>query len=184
MANEKIGRIPVESWLSGQRAKTCCSCCGSVIESRNKEKSNSGQPVCRNCRSAMSRIAKARTEFEVAIAANESQRKRRELERERDARKQVMELRQSEGETLEMIVAGNAALPHELENYFNEIGWRVGRKKELYGMMASELQEWFSPPQIQLLCFLFWRAFHANPRNYDVVAARRGLLRRIKSATD
>ena len=171
MVDGQIGKNPVEIWLDARRGEKRCSHCGSLIESRTKRKTTSGRLVCRNCRSALSRLVKVRMELET-LPSSESERERRKLQREFNVRNRAVELRQSEGEKLEMILAGNAALPLELENYFNEIGLCVGRKEEFYGIMASELSQWFSRQQIQLLCCLFWQAFHANHRNYDIISAR------------
>jgi hypothetical protein len=184
MADEQIGKCliqdAVESWFAAWRAETRCSCCGSPVE---REKASKSASLCRGCRRAKSEIAKAKKDLE-SLSSSATGRKKRELEKGLTDRERVWGLRKFEGETLEMILAGHATLPHKLEEYFDEMGLCVGRKEALYGMMATRLGHWFSHSQIQLLCYLFWQAFHANSRNYGVKAARQDLLQRIKSATD
>ncbi len=169
---ESLRDQAIQDWLTNQKEKVRCGLCREDINLEAKKRTTKKEPLCNACKRAKANLAKAEKDLN-SLLPNTAEFDKGRLRRERDSRKFVLELREGDGDQFDLILNGVCSSTMDLEQYFKQIGRCIGRRKDLYATIVTNLGNWFSEPQIRLLSFLFWQAFHANPHNMDVKTARR-----------
>lgn len=169
---ESLRDQAIQEWLTYQKEIVRCSLCREDINLEAKKRAVKKGPLCNACKRAKSNFAKAERDLN-ALPPNSAEFDKGRLRRELDSRKFVLELREGDGAQFDLILNGDCSSTVDLEQYFEQIGRCIGHKEDLYGRIATQLGHWFSEPQMRLLGFLFWQAFHANPHNMNVITARR-----------
>lgn len=153
-----------EEWIREARALPRCEWCGGTGDKMPRV------GLCRPCNNVRKRLIKTQR-WVTAEKPAANRQIRFLLDRELAIVKNMQRLCEADGHRVHGLLNGEVR-PLQLEGWFNDIAARIAKKPRLYST-AEQLGWSFTPPQRQLLAYLFWQIFHVhwqlNRKNYAEV---------------
>lgn len=160
------------SFLETIRQRPRCDWCGKEFENAPRAGVRQEPTRCSACQRA--RCELRRVDLRLRDLPKDAvDFDRSTLERERNSREWVLELRKGYREDLDGIFNFGATSTADLERELNGIRRSIGGKEDLYGQLGN----WFSDAQIKLLRYLIWQARATDSGHLGLKRARGILLR-------